>query len=83
MYASDTCSKCLLHLKPGASGCIQHFGNIDPMLKQRLADLGVTEGSYVTVKRYCPWGGPVTLESGGQLLGIRKQQASYIEVVVS
>lgn len=83
MYSSDTCCKCLLKLEPGASGCIRNFGKMDTLLKQRLADLGVTEGARVTVKSYCPWGGPVTLESNGQLLGIRKQQASHIEVVIS
>ncbi|GAA0133517.1 hypothetical protein YSY43_03570 [Paenibacillus sp. YSY-4.3] len=83
MYSSDACCKCLLHLKAGTSGCIRNFGGIDPMLKQRLADLGVTEGSNITIIRYCPWGGPVTLDCGGQLLGIRKQQAAHIEVVVS
>ncbi|MNE47375.1 FeoA domain protein [compost metagenome] len=53
------------------------------MLKRRLADLGVSEGSYVTIKRRCPLGGPIMLECCGQLLGIRKKEASQIEVEIS
>ncbi|MNO27182.1 ferrous iron transport protein A [compost metagenome] len=78
-----TCQCCLLGLKPGNAGSIRHFGTIDPMLKRRLADLGVSEGSFVTIKRRCPLGGPIMLECCGQLLGIRKKEASQIEVEIS
>ncbi|MBA9084998.1 ferrous iron transport protein A [Fontibacillus solani] len=77
------CQCCLLGLKPGIAGSIRHFGAIDPMLKRRLADLGVAEGSNVTIKRRCPLGGPIMLECCGQLLGIRKKEAAQIEVDVS
>lgn len=77
------CHSCLLGLKPGVSGSICQFGNIDPILKRRLADLGIEEGSQITVKRYCLWGGPVLLECSGQLLGIRQKEAAKIEVAVS
>ncbi|WP_334073807.1 FeoA family protein [Paenibacillus sp. A14] len=72
-----------MNLKPGDSGTICQFGNIDPVLKRRLADLGISEGSAIQVKQYCLWGGPVVLECGGQLLGIRKKEAVHIEVAVS
>ncbi|WP_019639371.1 FeoA family protein [Paenibacillus fonticola] len=82
LYGNTSCS-CLLKLQPGESGCIRHFGHMDPILKQRLADLGVTEGADITIMRYSFWGGPVTLECGGQLIGIRKHQAAHIEVAIS
>lgn len=76
------CNCCLLGLKPGITGAIKQIGDMDPVLKRRLSDLGVIEGSNIMVKRYCPWGGPVTLECKGQLLGIRQKEASFIEVTV-
>lgn len=77
------CQCCLLGLKPGTSCAITQIGNMDPVLKRRLADLGIREGTRVVVKRYCLWGGPVTLECAGQLLGIRQKEAAHIEVAVS
>lgn len=77
------CQSCLTSLQPGNSGLICRFGNIDPVLKRRLADLGVTKGSNITVKRCCLWGGPILLECDGQLLGIRHKEAAKIEVSVS
>ncbi|WP_435921907.1 FeoA family protein [Paenibacillus sp. DYY-L-2] len=79
----SSCPNCLLGLKPGKSAAISRFGNIDPILKRRLSDLGIAEGSRITVKRYCLWGGPVLLECDGQLLGIRQKEAAQIEVAVS
>ncbi|MGG6312500.1 FeoA family protein [Paenibacillus macerans] len=78
-----SCRCCLLGLKPGTECSITQIGNMDPILKRRLADLGILEGTSITVKRYCLWGGPVTLECGGQLLGIRQKEAAHIEVAVS
>lgn len=79
----SSCPCCLLALKPGVEGSICHFGNIDPLLKRRLIDLGIGEGSNVIVKQFCPMGGPILLEYCGQLLGIRKKEAAQIEVLVS
>lgn len=79
----QTYHACLVRLKPGKTGDISRFNQIDPLLRRRLADLGITEGSSITVKRYCLWGGPVLLESRGQLFSIRKKEAAKIEVAVS
>lgn len=79
----SSCPCTLLGLKPGIKGSICHFGDIDPLVKRRLVDLGIAEGSNVIVKRFCPMGGPVLLEYCGQLLGIRKKEAAQIEVLIS
>lgn len=79
----SACHNCLLGLKPGISAEISHFGAIDPALKRRLADLGISIGSNITIKRYCPCGGPLMLECCGQLLGIRQKEAAEIKVAVS
>lgn len=73
-------SEHLIRLKPGHSAVISKLIHIDPMLRRRLADLGIHEGASITVKRYCLWGGPVLLEYRGQLLSIRRREAARIEV---
>ncbi|WMT39824.1 FeoA family protein [Paenibacillus sp. D2_2] len=77
------CQNCLLGLRPGTSVEIRQFGSIDPTLKRRLADLGICVGSNITIKRYCPCGGPLMLECSGQLFGIRQKEAAQISVAVS
>ena len=50
------------------------------LVKRRLLDFGITEGSEVFVKNTMQFGGPLMLESSGQCVGIRKQEALRIEV---
>ncbi|WP_246187853.1 FeoA family protein [Paenibacillus tengchongensis] len=56
---------------------------MNPILRRRLADLGVSEGVVVRLKGRGPFLGPVTLECNGQLFAIRRKEASRIEVNVS
>ncbi|MCJ8013318.1 ferrous iron transport protein A [Paenibacillus sp. KQZ6P-2] len=72
----------LLSLQPGATGSIYAIHDMNPILRRRLYDLGVHEGSVVSMKQRGPFGGPVTLECNGQLLGIRVKEARGIEVSV-
>lgn len=70
----------LIDLQPGSSGSIYAIKEMNPILRQRLYDLGVHEGSIVSMKQRGPFGGPITLECNGQLLGIRQKEAREIEV---
>ncbi|WP_379132764.1 ferrous iron transport protein A [Paenibacillus sp. sgz500958] len=79
--ASISCS--LLHLQPGSTGLIHKIEGMDPVLRRRLADLGVSEGVVVRIKGKGPFRGPVTIECNGQLFAIRRREASRIEVNVS
>ncbi|WP_239004744.1 FeoA family protein [Paenibacillus tepidiphilus] len=79
--ASTSCS--LLHLKPGSSCSISKIEGMNPILRRRLADLGVSEGVVVRLKGKGPFLGPITLECNGQLFAIRRKEASRIEVQVS
>ncbi|MDR0268823.1 FeoA family protein [Paenibacillus sp.] len=72
----------LLNLQPGTIGSIYAIKEMNPILRRRLYDLGVHEGSVVSMKQRGPFGGPVTLECNGQLLGIRLKEAREIEVSV-
>ncbi|WP_340021916.1 FeoA family protein [Paenibacillus sp. FSL K6-1096] len=78
---SASCS--LLHLQPGSTGSIHSIEGMNPVLRRRLADLGVSEGVVIRLKGKGPFLGPVTLECNGQLFAIRRKEASLIEVKVS
>ena len=58
---------------------IEDLGDLDPTVKRRLKELGVSEGKSVKVVRYCPLGGPCLLECGGQLFGIRRKDTHCIK----
>lgn len=79
--ASASCS--LLRLEPGSTGSIQRIEGMNPILRRRLADLGVSEGVMIRLKGKGPFLGPITLECNGQLFAIRRKEASMIEVNVS
>lgn len=78
---SASCS--LLQLQPGSTGSIYRIEGMNPVLRRRLADLGVSEGVVIRLKGKGPFLGPVTLECNGQLFAIRRKEASLIEVKVS
>ncbi|GGF81718.1 hypothetical protein GCM10010912_28530 [Paenibacillus albidus] len=79
--AVSPCS--LLRLHPGSTGSIHSIEGMNPILRRRLADLGVFEGVVIRLKGKGPFLGPVTLECNGQLFAIRRKEASRIEVNVS
>lgn len=70
----------LAQLKAGEKGKIKDISGIDRLVRRRLLDLGITEGSEVCVKCILPFGGPYMLESCGQCVGIRRKEALRIEV---
>ncbi|MFB5675045.1 ferrous iron transport protein A [Paenibacillus terreus] len=47
---------------------------------RRLGDLGILEGSVVSITQRLPFGGPLTLETGGQYIAIRRKEALQIAV---
>lgn len=71
----------LLQLRPGTKGRIFQLNRLSPLLRSRLSDLGVEEGMDVMLKRRLPFGGPITIEASGQLIGIRQDDAARIGVL--
>lgn len=67
-------------LKVGEKGKIIDLSKADSLVRRRLLDLGITEGTEVCIKGIMPFGGPLMLESFGQCVGIRKREALRIEV---
>lgn len=68
----------LTNLKPGHKAWIKDIASVSGQLKRRLIDMGVMEGTEITILRMLPFGGPVTIETGGQWIGIRRTDAKNI-----
>ncbi|WP_071396053.1 FeoA family protein [Bacillus tuaregi] len=67
-------------LKIGEKGKIEDLSKADRLVRRRLLDLGITEGTEVSIKGIMPFGGPFMLESYGQCVGIRRREALQIKV---
>lgn len=79
-------NKKLGQLKRGEGGWvyrIQEVGEFSPYVRliQRLLDLGFTKGSPVEVVHEAPFGGdPFAVRIRGMLIGMRREEADFIEV---
>lgn len=71
----------LAQIKPGGSAMLRALEDLNPLLRRRLRDLGVSEGSLLKVLRLGPMGGPLTFECSGQHIGIRREEAGRMEVL--
>lgn len=67
-------------LKVGEKARVKNIANVDRLVKRRLLDFGILEGAEVCVKCLMPFGGPITVESSGQWIAIRRKEAFRIEV---
>lgn len=70
----------LAQLKAGEKATIKDISSVDTLVRRRLLDLGITEGSEVCIKCVLPFGGPIMIESCGQCIGIRRREAKCIEL---
>jgi ferrous iron transport protein B len=72
--------KTLLDLRPGESGTIIQVDNKSTATKRRLTDMGLTPGTFVTVKKMAPMGDPIELNLRAYSLSLRKEDAARITV---
>ncbi|WCK55708.1 FeoA family protein [Aneurinibacillus sp. Ricciae_BoGa-3] len=70
----------LTDVKPGSKAKIIDTQLVSDMVRRRLIDLGIMEGSIISIKRMLPFGGPCALEASGQWIGIRRCEAKKIQV---
>lgn len=70
----------LSNVKEGQKVRIKDLSQIDKIIKRRLLDLGILEGSEVNVLSRMPFGGPVMIESKGNRIAIRNVDVKRIEV---
>ncbi|WP_071459047.1 FeoA family protein [Bacillus massilinigeriensis] len=67
-------------MKKGEKALIRNISGADRLVRRRLLDLGISEGTEICIKCILPFGGPLMLESCGQCVGIRRKEAFRIEV---
>jgi len=72
--------KPLSELKPGDSGTIVTVGG-DGSLRRRLIAMGVTPGTWLTVRKYAPLGDPMEIRLRNYNLSIRKKDAAAILIL--
>ncbi len=65
-------------LPPGQSGYILSVGCCRGAVKRRLVDMGLTPGTYVTVRKVAPFGDPIEVNVRGYELSLRKEDARAI-----
>ncbi|MCJ8009314.1 ferrous iron transport protein A [Lederbergia wuyishanensis] len=70
----------LSEIQVGNKVRINNTDSVNELVRRRLLDLGIMEGSILKIKRVLPLGGPITIEARGQLIGIRRSEAKKIRV---
>lgn len=71
----------LLSIRTGHYAHIFSLKQLNPLFRQRLIELGVSEGTTICLKKKGWLGSPITIESNGQLIGIRQHEAQLVEVL--
>lgn len=70
----------LAQVKEGNKVIIKDLSKANHLIKRRLLDLGIFEGSEVNVLSKMLFGGPIMIESNGNRIAIRKADIIKIEV---
>lgn len=59
---------------------ITSLSKVNELVRRRLLDFGITEGSIVLVENKMPFSGPYILEFKGTKVGLRRIEALQMEV---
>ncbi len=70
----------LANVKQGDTVTIKDLSKTDMLIKRRILDLGIFEGTEVNVLSKMPFGGPIMIESNGNRIALRKVDLIKIEV---
>ncbi len=66
----------LSDLRPGESGIIQEFSDLE--LSVKLLEMGCIPGETVLLERIAPFGDPIAIKVSGYQLSLRKEDASTV-----
>ncbi len=66
-------------VKAGQSVIVKKIRGTGPV-KKRLMDMGITQGTEITVVKLAPLGDPIEMKLRGYDLSIRKADAELVEV---
>ena len=69
--------RSLDQLKPGEAGVISSLSGEEDVLL-RLMEMGLIEGTPVTMVRYAPMGDPIEITARGYHLSLRRAEASGV-----
>ena len=70
----------LHNLHPKEKGTVCSISASEPMLRQRLLEMGLTKGSSVEFIRTAPMGDPIEILVRGYRMSLRKQEAESVLV---
>ncbi|NEW05892.1 ferrous iron transport protein A [Paenibacillus sp. SYP-B3998] len=59
---------------------ISNLASVNHLVRRRLCDLGIIEGTIICLKKKLPFEGPCTIEVSGLWIAIRRIEASRIQV---
>lgn len=69
-------------LKIGQTGLIIEMSESNSGVFQRMLELGIIEGTKITVLGFAPWGDPLRVVIGNSVWAIRKYEAALATVEV-
>ncbi|PKG25410.1 FeoA family protein [Niallia nealsonii] len=69
-------------LRVGEKIKINSLAKVNELVRRRLLDFGITEGSVVLVENKMPFSGPYILEFKGTKIGLRRREALQMEVEI-
>lgn len=70
----------ILNLKPGETGIIKSI-DVEGLARNRMIQLGITEGEKIKVIKYAPLGDPIEISIKGYNLCFRKSEAEKIIII--
>ncbi|WP_445486530.1 FeoA family protein [Niallia sp. 03133] len=59
---------------------ITNMSKVNSLVKRRLLDFGITEGTVVSIQNIMPFSGPFILEHEGSIVGVRRKEVQNLEV---
>ncbi len=71
--------RTLTDVRPGESVTVLRLQGQGPV-KRRIMDMGITKGTFITVRKLAPLGDPLEINLRNYELSLRKEDAKMIEV---
>jgi ferrous iron transport protein A len=75
-----TSQTTLKNAPQGKTVTVAKVGGTDPAFRRRIMEMGIVEGTPITVVKTAPLGDPIQIKVRGYVLAIRKKDASCINV---
>lgn len=69
----------LLDLKPQKTHYILDI-TAEPLVRERLLELGLAPGRKIQVLRALPFSGPIVVQSGSVVIALRREEAEHVWV---